>query len=174
MNEHQVNEQHMTALKALATVGMEISKARNTLTQLQESETEYLVSREKKALERVSEVLEQSRSLVEETNKNYDGILELVATVQTTAGFLDQVYQSFTKYFAMFEKSKAEWERDIENQYTTIESIKQGLRVQAVKIDNERAAIDTLGKALLEKQKKIDSDRGALDRAINRLKEGKI
>lgn len=174
MEHFEVDEKKMTALRGLADINMQIGAARGILTTLQEQETEYLVSREKKAVDRITKVLQESSDLVEETNKNYDQIIEIVETVKSGAGFLAKVYASFKEYVSIFEKAKTAWERDIENQETTISEVKKALRVERVKLDNEKKSLDDTRAKLIEDERKINDDRATLERAIKRLNEGRV
>lgn len=55
--DNTVSNESMEALKALSNINLQISEATNRLMKLQETETEYLQGREKKALDRIGKVL---------------------------------------------------------------------------------------------------------------------
>lgn len=56
MNEHTVTSEELKALQALAKLNIKISEARETLEKLYETETEYLIERERKAVERINKL----------------------------------------------------------------------------------------------------------------------
>ncbi len=172
--EQIVTKQHMEALKGLADTNLKISEARNLLNALQEQETEYLVSREKKAIVRLQGVLELSHNLVEETNKNYEIINDFSKSIMDGAKFLENANDSFRKLIEEKDKHYENWERDIKNQEETIIALRNGLKVELSTVQSEKNQIETV-KLNLEKEKlKLDDERGTLDRAIQRLKSNKI
>ncbi len=173
MNEIEVTKQHMDALKALSDVNLKVSEARNLLTKLQEEETEYLVSREKKAVERLQNTLILSHNLVEETNKNYETITQFSKDVASGAEILARAVDGFKTLNEAKEKFFADWERDIKNQEETIVSLRNNLKVDAVNIDGQRKQLDARNVDLNTLQTKIEVDRGEIDRKIMRFNQGR-
>lgn len=53
MDEHIVRKEHMEAVRALSDINLEISKQKELLLKLQEEETQYLIDREKRFMERI-------------------------------------------------------------------------------------------------------------------------
>lgn len=53
MENHILEKKTMEAVKALSDLTLKISEQQNLLCKLQEEETEYLIEREKKAMERI-------------------------------------------------------------------------------------------------------------------------
>ena len=174
MNEIEVSAEHMKALQVLAGVNLTISEAKNSLTRLQEQETEYLVSREKKAVDIIKNALEISHNLVEETNKNYDVLNDFARNVATGASFLEEAYQKFQGLVESKDTFYEAWERDIKNQEETVTALRNNLKVDAVTIDAQRKALNALHVGLDARKRKIDDERGEIDRKIMRFKQGKI
>ncbi len=174
MDEITVTKEHMGVLKALADVNLKVSEARNLLTKLQEEETEYLVSREKKALERVTNVLQQSHSLVEETNKNYETIEQFSKDVGEGAGLLQKAVEAFKGLTQSKDEHYKLWEGDIKNQEETIVSLRNGLKVDLSTVESARKQLEGDKVKLAQDRKTLDDDRAEVNRAIKRLKDKRI
>ncbi len=173
MNENTVSQKHMEALQALAKATMDISEANNTLRKIREEETEYLVSREKKALVRIQEVLDISHNLVEETNKNYESIQELAKTITEGAELLASATDSFFSLIETKDNKFKEWENAVKNQEETVVSLRNGLKVEATAIESAKSQVQKDKDELLKERRKLDDERGTLDRAIERLKNNR-
>ncbi len=174
MDEITVTREHMDALKALSSVNLKVSEARNSLTKLQEEETEYLVSREKKAVDRIQQVLTQSHSLVEETNKNYEIIQDFARSVSEGAEFLSGAREKFNELVAAKEKKYQLWENSIKNQEETIVSLLKGLKIQEVDVLSAKSVLDAESRKLKLDITKFNDERGIVERQIERLKEKRI
>lgn len=174
MEQHLIDTKQMDAMKVLSEITLKISEAKNTLVSLQEQETEYLISREKKAMDRIQAAFDASKVLLEETNKNYESINEFATTVTEGAKFLSAAQEAFSALRTSFETKQALWERDIKNQEETITGLRNLLKIDAVKIENDKKAIVSATKVLEVKTIKMNDERETLDRAIKRLKEGRI
>lgn len=172
--EQTVDTQHMAALKALSDLNLKVSEARNMLVKLQETETEYLVSREKKAVERIQVALDASHALVEETNKNYDLISDLTRSVAESCSFLDLAHESFTGLTAAFSKKQERWENDLKNTEETIGNIQKSLKIERNQLEGDKKTLEMTKKSLQQAQVKLDDERAMIDRQIKRLKEGRI
>lgn len=172
--EHTVDKQTMDALKALSDINLKVSEARNVLTKLEETETEYLVSREKKAIKKIQTTLDSSKELVEQINKNYETISGFAHSVSDGAVFLSKAHGSFTALVEAFAQKQTEWERDIKNQEETIVALKNSLKVDMVWLEGEKKTLDYGNKKLHQDSLKLEDERGTLERAIIRLKQGRI
>ena len=174
MNEIEVTKQHMEALKALADINVKIGVARGVLTKLEETETEYLVSREKKAVDRIQKVLDDSGALVEQINKNYEAVESFAQAVGEGSKILEDACVKFKELTDAFDKRSELWERDIANREETMLSLARALKVDGIKIQHQRENLDRMTVDINNKTRKMQDERGTLDRAIKRLKEGKV
>ena len=169
-----VTKEQMDSLKALSEINLKISEAKNTLFALQEDETEYLVARERKAMDRIQKVVDESTELVKEADQNHTQIKQLFVEVSAFAEKLIKTQQDFRGLITEFEQRNVEWEKDIGRQQDEIEEIRKKQKIEKVQIENDLQNISQARKKLTEDQKKLDSERGTLERAIKRLKEGRI
>lgn len=164
----------MASIKALADTNIEISKAKNLLFKLQESETDYLVIREKKAMDRIQKVVDDSKELVKEATNNHSDINNLLIEATALVTGLDKVSETYTNLLIEFDERNVEWERHIGKQQDNLEEIRKGLKAERVQIDNDKKSIEQTKISLANAQRKIDSDRGTIQRSIERLRQGKI
>lgn len=174
MNEIETTTTHMQALKALSDTNLKVSEARNVLSKLQEEETEYLVSREKKALDRIQVALEKSHSLVEETNKNYEIINDFAKSISEGSLFLSEARERFVELVAAKDQKYQLWENSIKQQEETIISLSKGLKIQAVDVESARSVLEAKNRKLQEDTLKFKDERGIVERQISRLKEQRI
>ena len=164
----------MEALSALASVSMQISEARNVLFELQSTETEYLVSREKKAVKQIEKIVSESSGLFNEAQKNYALVNDFAKEVTECATKLNELYADFTNLVAKKEQKLALIEDSIKNQMEVLENTKKAMRVEMEGVAGQKNVIEKMKKAIDVENKKLTDQRGTLDRAIKRLKEGRI
>lgn len=164
----------MIALKALADTNLKVSEARNSLNKLQEQETEYLVSREKKAMDRIQGAFDTSKDLLEQTNKNYELIEDFAKSVAGGATFLEEATTAFQALVEAKETHYTLWEKDIKNQEETIESLMKGLKIKEKDIESGKSSLEARNKKLQEDIRKFNDEKGTVERKIKRLKEGRI
>lgn len=174
MNEIEVTKQHMEALNALAQTNLDISAAKEILSKMQEEETEYLISREKKAIDRLKKVMQDSKDLVDETNKNYEFITNFVRTVHDSTTFLAEALAVFTSVTQLFHNKQEAWEIDCKEQEETINNIRNGIKISQEKLENDQKALAMRMQEMENIRRKLEDERGTLARAVERLKQGKI
>lgn len=174
MNEIETNKQHMEALQSLANANVKISEAKESLSKLMAQETEYLTAREGKAIQRVNEVLVQSKEVLKEIGSNYDKVKEYESLVSEGAKFLSELLEKFSALVVAKETRYEAWEKELDSQEETILSQRNSLKMDAVNIDALRKQQDARNIELNKLERKIQDERGTLDRAIKRLKEKRI
>lgn len=167
--EHTISQQEMQSLKALSDLNIKISEAKNLLFKLQEEETEYLSIREKKAMDRIQKVVDDSKEMVKQADENHGEIKLLFNEVSGFADKLLKTQDIFHGLLSEFEESNVEWERDIGKQQDDLAEIHKMLNVEKVKIENDKQSLVIASKKLADDQRKLDSDRGTLQRNIERL-----
>lgn len=169
-----VEKQKMESLKALADTNMSISEAKGILFKLQETETEYLVEREKKAVARIQKSLEESDSLIKETYANYEEIKNLSNTVSLFSNFLSESYTKFQEMVSFFSEQSNLWEKDMQRQERQISEIKEKMKAERIIIQNDKESIERRQKQLKDDQRRIEDQRQTLARSIERLKQNRI
>jgi uncharacterized protein involved in exopolysaccharide biosynthesis len=174
MIEHEFEKEKMDSIKALADTNVKIGEARGVLENLKKDEVVYLEEREKKAIEVVDKVLADSKEILEEATKNYQGVKDLLNSASSFADFLKEAYISFSSLVAKFSEKSAIWEEEVTRQQKEIADIKQQISNDQVRIKNDQEALQRKEASLVDEKRKIDDQRATLERAINRLREGRI
>ncbi len=167
----QVSAEQMNSLKALADTNLQVSKAQEALFALQESETEYLVEREKKALERISAVITGSAEALREANQNY---YETTQFYNTTASFAQQLtnqYELFKSVVSDFDLKNAQWESHIATEEKKLSDIRQQIKTDQVRIENDKKAIERANKSIEKEKQVIESRQAQIKHALEVLKE---
>lgn len=172
--EHTLDSQTMKSAQALAATNLQISEARVALTALQEEETAYLVTREKKATDRIQKVVDESRHLVTEMQGNYQEVHELLQTASDFAVSLVKIHASFSEALSEFEEKNIAWEKSIGKQQDDIEEVRKVLNVDKTKVKNDQKTIELRNKAIENEWIRLKDERGTLTRAIERLKDNKV
>lgn len=172
--EHTVDSKQMVALEALAATNLKVSEARGTLIKLEETETEYLIGRERRAMERIQEVHDDSSDLLKATQTNYDGVHQILSTVSGFSDYLSKAYDEFKGMLDSFEERNREWEANCKIWEDKVIETKNEIKVEQTKIYNEKKNIERQQTKIEMDRMKIEDDRGTLERAITRLKENRI
>lgn len=136
-----VNHEQMESLKALADTNLKISEAKTLLRDLQESETEYLNEREKKALERIQKVLDESTKLVAKTRNNHEEIHKFCTEVSSYAGFLKEIHVKFQAMLADFKERDVQWNLQCTRQHEELALIRKGIEHDQKDIETGRDEI---------------------------------
>ncbi len=174
MSIETVTHDQMQALQALSATNLKVSEARALLSELEETETVYLEAREKKAMARITALLEKSRDVIRETKENYDEVQRFHQTVSSFADFLKEGHARFQSVLTLYSESEAAWNASMEEQETELAQAKQDLSVDRIKLANEGKSIESSKKELESANRRLESDRGALERAIIRFKSKRI
>lgn len=174
MSEIIVTKEKMESLKVLAETNMAISEARNALFKLQELETEYLITREKKALDRIQKVLDESNEVINQIKINYLEVHELLGNARDMASFMIEAHNNFKKLLTDFKERDDLWHEQCDKKRDEFENLRKALKIDSVMIANSKKSMEKEKIRISEDRTRVDNDREELKRAIIRLKEGKI
>lgn len=174
MSEHIVTKEKMQSLRALAEVNLKVSEALTTLSGLKKEETEYFETRENEALEKIREVLAESKDLLKECDENHAQIQEFSVEVTDFASKLTIMHQWLKDLVKDFNERNELWSKELEKQRSEIQEKRNQIKAEKQIIENDRKSLDMAKKVFAGEQKKLDSDRGTVERAIERLKNNRI
>lgn len=164
----------MDTLKELTDMTVKINEAREVLTELKKTETEFIEKREKATVEKIQLILEKSENLLEGIRSNNDEIHQLYQTVSSYKEFLTEGHEKFKNMLTEFEERSELWDKKVENQYKEFGRIENQIKYDKKSITDDQNDI-TKAKEQIEKDKiKIADERQTLSRAIARLKENRI
>lgn len=174
MDQKEIEREKMEAMQALASTNMKVSEARNTLIQVQEEETVYLVGREKRAMERIDEVLKDSESVLEKVSTNFKESVDLSREVTDTMAQIMAFLTAFRESKERFAEKCDAWDAMIGIKEDTIADLKRKADAQTLINSNEHEALQKERKRINEEKRKLDDDKAELERNIKRYKEGKL
>lgn len=174
MIEQELTKENMDATKELAATNMKISEAKNIIFKLQEDETKYLEEREKKALERIDKVLDDSRELLDLAKGNYNEVHEFCKTITTFANFLSEAHTKFGGILESFKERNDEWNKEIDRQNAELAETRKNILIERSLLENEKKNIEKARQEIEKAMIKMKDERATLDRAITRLKEERI
>lgn len=168
---HTVDTEQMNALKVLADTNLKISEAKNALFKMREDETTYLVAREKKALDRIQRVLDESEALIKQTKTNYSELNDLFKSASQLSDFIIEAQGNFKKMLADFDERSVVWEAKVAEKEEEIAEARKKLQIDTVTIANEKKNIAKANAKIVEDNRKITDAWGEIERELNRLKE---
>jgi len=160
--ENVVGKETMESLKALADINLKVSEAKNLLFKLEEQETEYLIAREKKVMDRIKKVVDDSQEMVNEADKNYGQIKELLENISGFCNLLINTQEQFNTLIETFNQRNELWEKHIGEQQDGIEENRKLIKVHSQIIENDKKSI-SISKESLENQKRhLESQQASL------------
>lgn len=174
MDIQVIETEKMEALTALANANVEVGKVRETIANLKKEEGDYIAEREKKTLERISEILAESATVLRETLANYGEIHQFAKDATELAGFLAEAYTEFGQLRDTFDEYTKTWEKTMKDQEKQLQDTKNILKVERVQVEKDREAVREAEKKVANDRRKVRDERETLERAIIRLKEGNI
>lgn len=168
-----LDKEKMGAMKALADTNMEISKSKALLIELQENETSYLEEREKKAMDIVGKILEESRAVIEEAKENYHGVHQFNQTVSSFSNTLNQAHEMFQNLVQEFDVKNQEWEKDIKSQLDEIGDLRKQIKEDKIRIENDQNAVERTKKLNKDEMSVIESRQAQIRVALEVLETKK-
>lgn len=174
MKTEEISQEKMEALKTLADTNVKIGEARGILSNLKAEEAVFLDEREKKALERVQQILDESEETLKEAFTNYEEIRKFFSNVSDFANFLLEAYNDFQELKKTHDEYAQSWEKKVESTENHLAEIRKLIKIDQEQNAEDRKAIDKAWKEIGEAKRGMRSERETLDRAIKRLEENRV
>lgn len=174
MEIQTIKTEEMEALKALADANVKVSEIRGIIAKLKSEESAYLEEREKKALERVSKILEDSETVLKEALANYEAIHQFAKDTTELADFVQEAYGEFKALQTTFHTYTAAWESNISAKETALQDLNKKIQIDRVQVEKDREGVRAAEKRVAIDRIKNRDERETLERAIKRLKENRI
>ncbi len=162
MELHQLEQTKMQIMSELANTNLKISEAKNVIFKLQEEETEYLIEREKKALGKIQNVLQESRNLIEETHQNYAQVEEFCQTLVGFSDFLNESHDKMSLMLETFKKKNELWDENVKIQYEEIARQRKIVEQDTKAIESREQRIEEARLNLVKEREQIESRQQAL------------
>ncbi len=164
--QNTVSKEYMDSLKVLADTNMKISEAKGILSKLQETETDYLVGRETKALDRIEKVHEESSYLLKETKDNYREVHSLLNTASTLVQFIGEITEKFEGMITDFNARNEAWEERIKESEKVSLHLKNEIKADQIQVANDKKSLASQTKNLEKLKVQIESRQAALKVAL--------
>lgn len=161
----------MESMKVLADTSMKISEAKGVIFKLQETETEYLVEREEKAMTRINKLFSDSKDLLDKTKNNHEEIRKYAATVSEFHEFLNKTFDTFQSLLSNFNERNDLWERNIRKKEEEMASMKEEIKAEQKLIEIDKKDIEEKRKSIKQAQEQIESRQTTLLQSYNSEKE---
>lgn len=171
MEIHTIDKQQMDSMRILAETNMKVSETKNSLITLQQAETDYLVKREVKALDRIKMLFANSADILEQTKNNYKEVREILTWASDLVTYIKEATINFQKLISEFEERDTLWHEEVGRQEEKFETLKRQIKIDQVRIDNDKKSLKREQELVDIDRIKVNDMREELKRAINRLKE---
>lgn len=164
----------MKVMKEIADSNVILSGLQADIRQLKADKEEFLQVREDQLMSRLSEYLQESKELVDKTEKNYIHVHNFYEELSQFATIIKEVNDKVTLQIKDFSDQCIIAENRIKAQEMELSTLRNQLNQDLNGIKKDRAFIESQKQDLLNGQRKLNSDRETLKRAVERLKQGKI
>lgn len=174
MNTEILKKNEFDTIKALADMSLQISDARQTLIELQNTETAYLEEREKKTIKQIQNIFDKSEDLLKKINKNNEEVKTLYSVVSGYKSFLEEGQDKFAKLLEEFNERSTLWTKFVEEKYKEFGEIEQEAKQTKKQIEEDKEDIKNKQEEIRKDKIKIEDQREIIKRAIERLKNKQI
>ena len=161
----------MEALKKLAETNLLISDAKNALFKLRDEETAYLSEREKKTLDRIQKMFDESEELLNQTKGNYSELSALLNNISDLSRFIVEMQGNFGKMIADFDERDVLWQQKVALKEKSLTELARKIQIDQAVIASEKKNILADRKNIAEQNQKINDKWAEIERELKRLKE---
>lgn len=162
-------QQKIASLKEIADTNMKVSAAKNVLFELQRDETVYLEGREKRALERIQRVLDESEAILAKATENHEEVHKLCQSVSSFADFLAGAHDSFKGLLDDFLARSDAWDAKIAAQEKEFARIRKGQEAISTMLDNRERSLEVREAKIAEEKALIESRQAQIRTALETL-----
>lgn len=167
----QLDNKKMKVLEEMAQVNMIVSGMRAEMLKLEQDKKGFISQREKEVFDCIKEVLNESRSLLDETENNYILVHDFYESIKVFANFLSETHENLKNLMMDFDKKTEKDKKELAKQQEEIGEIRKKLKVDNGILGRENAEITKKKQELENIQKKIESERATLASVYNILKK---
>ncbi len=165
MNTQSLDHEHFEAIKALGEIGVKISAGKAELDNLDRTREEFLEGRAQEAIDRVSQVLEESRGLLNELAGYHSELVGFRNAIDIYVMDVRNLIQSVERWKAQFDETCAQKNKDIDAKLAKNTEILKEIKQQRARLAGEAEGVDTKRAALKLETIKINDEWATLGRA---------
>jgi len=169
-----LEQEKFDTVRELSQLGVAIAEGRAVLEKLKSETTTYVTEREEKAIQKVKEILEESRDALAEVDKNHETLTSYLTDARAYVRSITGLYDTFAQLVLTFEKSTDALEDQLDRKRAEIAKVQLEIRRQFSHLAGERAALKSDKIKREEEWRKIHDRAATLERGIKRLKENRI
>lgn len=174
MNIETLKKEEFETVKALSEMSLKISEARQTLTELKNTETEYITERENKAVAQIQTIFDKSDSLVKQINKNHKDVNQLYLIVSEYKEFIEDGYNKFTELLNDFNERSTEWDLMVKDKYKEFSRLENEVKQSKESIKRDFDLIEKQKEEIRKEKIKLEDKQQIIKRTVERLKNKQI
>ena len=174
MNIETLKKEEFETVKALSEMSLKISEARQTLTELKNTETEYITERENKVVAQIQIIFDKSDSLVKQINKNHKDVNQLCLVVSEYKEFVKDGYNKFTELLNDFNERSTEWDLMVKDKYEEFSRLENEVKQSKESIKRDFDLIEKQKEEIRKEKIKLEDKQQIIKRTVERLKNKQI
>lgn len=169
--EQEVTIEQLKSLKALADINIKVSAIKNTLSELEKTEKEYIEKRENEVHEKIQEILKESALLLSTTKHNFEEVKSFHNETTTIVDTLNEMYSKYIHFVEKFEEKTAVWEKTYKKQLEEIATLRKEAENQQKVNEKDKEDIKKQQKKLREDTAHLESKQQTLLASIEEIKK---
>jgi chromosome segregation ATPase len=174
MNIETLKKEEFETIKALSEMSLKISEARQTLTELKNTETKYIAERENKVVAQIQTIFDKSDSLVKQINKNHKDVNQLYLIVSEYKEFIEVGYNKFTELLNDFNERSTEWDLTVKDKYEEFSRLEDNVKQSKESIKRDFELIEKQKEEIRKEKIKLEDKQQIIKRTVERLKNKQI
>jgi uncharacterized phage infection (PIP) family protein YhgE len=169
-----LEQEKFDTVRELSELGIAIAEGRAVLEKLKSDTDTYVAEREEKAIQKVAQVLEESRDALAEVAKNHEELTSYLRAARDYAGSLARLHESLQQLKATLLSATEALEERIERHRIEVDRVRLETRRQFTLLAGERAALASDKIRRDEEWRKIADKAQTLERTAARLKQNRL
>lgn len=165
----ELSKEKMDIVKELAKASIKVSETQNVIFKLKQDEELYIKERELKTIERIDNILLESRDLLKKTHENYKEVHDICNSIEYISNFVSEVHGKIKDTISEFEIKNDKWDKEVIRQQEEFKEIGKKIDIDKAIISNDKKTIEKEKKAIEEAKKLIESRQAQIKVALQLL-----
>ncbi len=167
----ELEKDKMDTLKQLALVNIEISNSKAILQALKSEIKDFLEKRKLLEVDVINKVYIESKGLIDEIKKQFSKIHAYYNEIRSYTVFLEELQSNISLQIDIFKQNSKEFNRYIQNEFSTISELKKDLENDKLINKNEFESIEKTKIQLAKDRLHLESQQQTLANSFNEIKK---
>lgn len=171
MQIEELDHKKMEVMKEISDINVLTAKSKAELIQLEKEKEVFLSRRDNEILVRIHKLLNNSRSILEETNSNYTLVHSFYETVKGFSEYISEIHKSLLVQIDDFSEKNELWQAEINEREREISDISKQLYIERESMNREKEAIKNKRAELEKDTKHLESQQASFQTSYKELKK---